>query len=66
MFRAFGAIFIQLRVFCIHLEALWNDLPPEADFFTFLTSQMQFSKGKTMSVDHKTVKISPAGLGGGG
>ena len=32
-FRAFGAIFIQYRVLCIRLEALWNDLPPEADFF---------------------------------
>ena len=21
------------KMFCIHLEDLWNDLPPEADFF---------------------------------
>ena len=32
----------------IDLEALWNDLPPVAIFLTFLTSQMRFSKGKTV------------------
>ena len=52
-FRAFGAIFIQHGVLSIHLEALWNDLPPEADFFALLTSQIRFSKGKTVLFDFK-------------
>ena len=28
-----GCCLVQHRVLCIHLEALWNDLPPEAENF---------------------------------
>ena len=48
---------------CIRLEALWNDLPPEADFFALLALQMRFSKGKTVLFNFKTVKIFPCGAG---